>query len=992
MNDHRRIRVFVSSTYLDNKVRRDLVKEAILEAGMDFVGMERFEASEQNSLEESLRHLADADLLLGIVGTRYGSIPEGKEHSYTEIEHRAAEHRLVFKLEPGSVDPNRDFDPGLDRWKKQELRDKFLAWIEREQLVRTFCDNDLQLKVTKALNKWREDRAGAERGGSSKAAPSGPSGRARERALEVKPADAAAMRLQQDITNFRATVATKFAAITLAGFETNKVRMPIGLDDLYVELRASVGRRYGDEDGKGGKGSGMEPGEHEREIKLRTAFDRGGRKHAIRGVVLLGEPGSGKTTHLKRLAYVLATKSDEVPGLPEGVVPIFLPLRNLEPEMKSLRDLIDGEYRSEFSKLSTNFAAKLIKGAPILYLLDGLDEVSATRRVEIKKWIQNGHDNSDHQSYFLVSSRFAGYTPDVRLGDEFLELHLRPMNIEESRTFIHKWYTAVETSVANDLERGRRTAASQTKDLLKILDDQQSRSRRLAELVGNPLLLTALCLVHRDRARLPERRVELYEECVNVLIELWRSAKKLHISVDAKTARQILQPMAYWLHEEEKRTRATAMELEPILGPALAKARCSVHDVETFLQTIRDESGLLTGFSHQDYGFLHLGFQEYLAAREFRSLAFQNPQNPAEPLEPLLDHFGESWWREVTMLLLALEDPYIFEPFFSALVERSRFVTERETLDLCLEEAGGYTSAPFVKLLEKPGGKDRELWERQEVAAQILKKRDPSALAALGSILRRHPWEKLRTFAAIRTSRGSSGGRRNLRFLEFVTIPAGEFDMGSPEAEKGRASREGPIHRVHLDSFQLAVTQVTNGQYQQFLAETKQGAPGYWSDRNYNQTAQPVVGVTWGDAFEFCSWLGCGARLPTEAEWEYACRAGNQSRFWSGDSDADLARVGWCNDNSNGRLHPVGELPPNHFGLRDMHGNVWEWCSDWFGAYGPEMQINPQGPLSGSGRVVRGGSFWDQARWCRAAFRNGFGPSYRGNDLGFRVALSLPSS
>ncbi len=968
------------------------MKEAILEAGMDFVGMERFEASEQNSLEESLRHLAEADLLLGIIGTRYGSIPEGKEHSYTESEHRAAKHRLVFKLEPGSVDPNRDFDPGPDRWKKQELRDKFLAWIEREQLVRTFCDNDLQLKVTKALNKWRADRAGAEREASGKAAPSGPSGRAPGSKLEAKSVDAAAIRLQQDITNFRATVATKFAAITLAGFETNKVRMPIGLDDLYVELRASVGRRYGDEDRKGGKGSGMEPGEHEREIRLRSAFDRGGRKHAIRGVVLLGEPGSGKTTHLKRLAYVLATKSDEVPGLPEGVVPIFLPLRNLEPEMKSLRDLIDGEYRSEFSKLSTNFAAKLIKGAPILYLLDGLDEVSATRRVEIKKWIQNGHDNSDHQSFFLVSSRFAGYTPDVRLGDEFLELHLRPMNPEESRTFIHKWYTAVETSVANDLERGRRTAASQTKDLLKILDDQQSRSRRLAELVGNPLLLTALCLVHRDRARLPERRVELYEECINVLIELWRSAKKLHISVDAKTARQILQPMAYWLHQEEKRTRATAMELEPILGPALAKARCSVHDAETFLQTIRDESGLLTGFSHQEYGFLHLGFQEYLAAREFRSLAFQNPQHPAEPLNPLLDHFGESWWREVTMLLLALEDPYIFEPFFSALVERSRFVTERETLDLCLEEAGGYTSAPFIKLLEKPGGKNRELWERQEVAAQILKKRDPSALAALASILRSHPSENLRAFVEEPRSRGPSGGRRRLRSLEFVTIRAGESDMGSPDSEAGRESWEGPVHRVQLNAFQLAVTPVTNGQYQEFLAETKRAAPKFWSDRNYNQTAQPVVGVDWDDAVEFCSWLDNGARLPTEAEWEYACRAGSQSRYWRGDSEEDLAKVGWFVGNSEYRLHAVGELPPNPFGLYDMHGNVWEWCRDWFGNNDRAKQKNPPGRGSGPGRVIRGGGFGFDARGCRSAYRNWNDPSSRRNNLGFRVALSLPSS
>ena len=148
--------------------------------------------------------------------------------------------------------------------------------------------------------------------------------------------------------------------------------------------------------------------------------------------------------------------------------------------------------------------------------------------------------------------------------------------------------------------------------------------------------------------------------------------------------------------------------------------------------------------------------------------------------------------------------------------------------------------------------------------------------------------------------------------LELVRIPGGKFWMGSPEGV-GKAN-ERPRHEVELASFYMARTPVTNEQYERYLdAHPEADKPKFWDDSKFNQPSQPVVGVSWAEAKAYCDWAGL--ELPTEAQWEYACRAGRQTVYWSGDSEQDLARVGWYKGNSGHRLHPAGELAANPFGF-----------------------------------------------------------------------------
>lgn len=292
---------------------------------------------------------------------------------------------------------------------------------------------------------------------------------------------------------------------------------------------------------------------------------------------------------------------------------------------------------------------------------------------------------------------------------------------------------------------------------------------------------------------------------------------------------------------------------------------------------------------------------------------------------------------------------------------------------------------------------------------------------------------------------------RNSIGLSLVEIPAGEFQMGSeeerivtlrkfPNSQPKLLDGELPRHKVNITkAFDIGQYEVTLGQFMTFrdtakyeLEAERDGEPSFgidaegeltksnefrpWNPVGWkNDTDHPVIYVSWNDAVAFCEWLSKKEnrtyRLPTEAEWEYACRAGTETRFSFGNEQADLLRNANSNDasrraklfpqldqrkfgghfltKSDGFVwtSPVGKFAPNSFGLYDMHGNVWEWCADYFDKdyYKDSPVDDPQGPAQGDSRVLRGGSFENQLMSLRSAIRAGAPAATRGSHTGFRV-------
>jgi formylglycine-generating enzyme required for sulfatase activity len=267
----------------------------------------------------------------------------------------------------------------------------------------------------------------------------------------------------------------------------------------------------------------------------------------------------------------------------------------------------------------------------------------------------------------------------------------------------------------------------------------------------------------------------------------------------------------------------------------------------------------------------------------------------------------------------------------------------------------------------------------------------------------------------------------------MVLIPAGSFVMGDASG----LDDEKPVHKVTITkSFYLGKYEVTIEQFRQFVEATGyvtdaekgtgfQGAFGWnrdtmdfkmnekysWRNTGFTQSdTHPVVNVSWNDAMEFCKWLSSkeskNYRLPTEAEWEYACRAGSTTRYSHGDDSEGLAKIGNVADAafesqfpelkglvkaSDGFTYtsPAGSFLPNPFGLYDMHGSVWEWCADWYdvGYYAKSPTNDPEGPATGEERVYRGGGWFNCTRGCRSASRSAGLPDNRNLTVGFRVSV-----
>jgi len=258
------------------------------------------------------------------------------------------------------------------------------------------------------------------------------------------------------------------------------------------------------------------------------------------------------------------------------------------------------------------------------------------------------------------------------------------------------------------------------------------------------------------------------------------------------------------------------------------------------------------------------------------------------------------------------------------------------------------------------------------------------------------------TFESVMASRG-------------VLVEGGTFTMGDTWGDGD--SDEKPIHKVTFTyNFYIGKYETTFDEYDAFCEATGKSKP---SDNSWGRGQRPVINVTWWDAIDYCNWLSekekipiaydymgnlldkdgrvttditkvLGYRLPTEAEWEYAARGGNKSRGYQYAGSSTVGDVAWYDSNSGNKTQEIGKKAPNELGIYDMSGNVWEWCSDWYGDYSSSAQTNPYNSTAGSSRVLRGGSWYINATYARVADRNRSSPTYTYYPLGFRICRTVP--
>ncbi len=220
---------------------------------------------------------------------------------------------------------------------------------------------------------------------------------------------------------------------------------------------------------------------------------------------------------------------------------------------------------------------------------------------------------------------------------------------------------------------------------------------------------------------------------------------------------------------------------------------------------------------------------------------------------------------------------------------------------------------------------------------------------------------------------------------EMVFIKGGTFQMGSNDGKRN----EKPVHSVTISNFYMSKYEVTFAEYDVFCEATGLEKP---HDEGWGRGNHPVINVSWNDAVAYCKWLsketGKNYSLPTESEWEYVAGGGRIHQKWAGtNNEKTLTDYAFYGSNAEYKTHPVGSKKPNRFGLYDMSGNVWEWCSDWYGVYPNSLQKDPKGGTSGSDRVNRGGGCYVLASYCRVTERRKYRPSFSGSNLGFRVVL-----
>ena len=748
-------------------------------------------------------------------------------------------------------------------------------------------------------------------------------------------------------------------------------------------------------------------------------------------LVILGEPGAGKTISLRFISLMLAHGYGAARlGLDAPYIPLMVRLADFAREMDKKPALaldnfllqVIGQAYACHPRLGEFLRLALEKGA-CMVLLDGLDEVGddplrgqplRTKVVQrVQKfadiWCADGRSNR-----LIVTSRIEGYWGEALHGFDHVELsRLRPP--DEVREFLLRWYTAHERAhdEALPLEVAEQRAAGRVAELLPRLMASPS-VRRLAT---NPLLLTILALIQENVGKLPNRRVRLYEICAQTLIESWRQAQtgmpsELLAELGEEAVIRVMAPLAYWLHEEHPGGTAPFQEWRNRLLCILedegyeAEAKEVTH---RFLHHARYQAGLLAERGLGQFGFFHLTFEEYLAARQ---IARQRAEKRREMLRA---HWEDARWHEVILLSAGqlgivevkrddvsdfVEDLLKMEPEDAANAGRQVVLAGRALADIGPRSVTNPTRRWVLEALRQT---------MQDLDPDTGHPNDPPHIPvrtrhAAGEVLDELDWLPPDLHAWVHCPNCAADGGNlmamkypvtNVQFERF--IQAGGYEnstyWGGEDGKGWQWVQNPPSYR----------------------GEGPVTEPRHWHDPRFGKERRgyPVVGISWYEATAYAAWLteklqvASGklqvwrngqletfnlepgtfeVRLPTETEWErVAGGAGDRDRYpWDplqGPATRDEATVlARANTSESGigstspvAMYPLGASQP--FGLMDMAGNVWEWTAT----------------ETGGARVLRGGSWYHYVDRARCAYRFRNSPHFSYHFIGFRLVSPVVS-
>lgn len=755
-----------------------------------------------------------------------------------------------------------------------------------------------------------------------------------------------------------------------------------------------------------------------------------------RYAALLGDPGSGKTTFANFLALCLAgemlgLETANLAHLGDGwtqgaLLPVRVVLRNFAAQLpahaqQNIGDLLWDHITRTMGQSLSGFAA-LLKQHLLeeggLLILDGLDEVpEAQQRRELVKQAVLDFRRQFPRVRILLTSRTYAYQRQQWRQPGFDEAVLAPFRSEQIESFVNKWYVhlaQVGGGLSEDEAQGRAV----------ILKRALKSNPHLRDLASRPLLLTLMASLHSWRGgSLPADREQLYEESMELLLDIWERPKIVlgrdgkpivqtesmaeWLSAPQSQLRKALQALAFEVHaRQEESTGAADIEERHLVSALLWVTNDPDVRPARAVEYIRDRAGLLMNKGDGIYSFPHRVFQEYLAARHLTESGFPG-------LLVQLVRTDAERWREVLLLAgakVARGAPYAAWALVAKLCPQ-RCTPERATY---ATESDWWTALLAAQVLV-----ETEIYTNLDATVDL---DDVETVACVGSWLQAlisggqlSVAERAlagRLLAAIGDERAGIGLYKGVPALAWAVADAGPFLMGSDRKhDRLAAENELPQFICHLiqQPYRISRYPITVLQFRAFVLAGGYTQRKYWTEAGWTWREQnqiftpktypalfetlnhPQVGVSWYEAVAFCRWLseqlGYTVRLPSEAEWERAARHHDGRAYPWGDS-FDLRRCNMGEADIGGTV-AVGMFPLGDAvcGASDMVGNVWEWCATkWLANYGDYEQRVDNYVEGTERRVLRGGAFYNAPNLLRCATRNSYAaPSNRYSSIGFRV-------